>query len=201
MQTLNFLLVGVGGQGILLASDILAEVGMRAGHEVKKSEVHGMAQRGGSVVCHVRWGDRVYSPLAGKGEVDYLVAMELLESLRYVDFLRPEGVAIVNEQRLPPLAVTLGDAEYPDDEHIRRVLHEAAREVQIVPALATAEELGEARVANVVTLGALSTYLDLPPEDWLVAIEACVPARFVELDQRAFLAGRELVQEAAMAQA
>lgn len=192
MENLNFLLVGVGGQGILLASDILAEVGLRTGHEVKKSEVHGMAQRGGSVVCHVRWGDRVYSPLTGKGEVDYLVAMELLESLRYVNFLRPEGMAIVNRQRLLPLAVTSGGQEYPGDERIERVLRQAAREVYIVPALATAEELGEARVANVVLLGVLSRCLDLAPEHWLAAIETRVAPKFVELDQRALLAGREL---------
>jgi len=105
VETMNFALVGVGGQGVLLASDILAEVGVQAGFDVKKSEVHGMAQRGGSVLSQVRWGDKVYAPLVGKGEVDFLVSFELLEGLRWLELLKKGGIAIVNDQRLPPLAV------------------------------------------------------------------------------------------------
>ena len=128
MKTTNFALVGVGGQGVLLASDILAEVGLRAGFDVKKSEVHGMAQRGGSVLSQVRWGDKVYAPLVGKGEVDYLVSFELLETLRWLEFLRAEGIAIVNDQRLPPLAVSSGGMEYPGEEQIRNALSKASKE-------------------------------------------------------------------------
>jgi len=188
----NFALVGVGGQGVLLASDILAEVGLRAGFDVKKSEVHGMAQRGGSVLSQVRWGDKVYAPLVGKGEVDYLVSFELLEALRWLEFLRAEGIAIVNDQRLPPLAVSSGGMEYPSEEQIRNALSNASKEYYIIPALAKAQELGTERATNVVLLGALSNYLDVPEEHWLAVIEERVPKKYVELNRKAFAAGREL---------
>ena len=192
MKTTNFALVGVGGQGVLLASDVLAEVGLRAGFDVKKSEVHGMAQRGGSVLSQVRWGDKVYAPLVGKGEVDYLVSFELLEALRWLDFLRPEGIAIVNDQKLPPLAVSSGGMEYPDEERIRKALSEASKEYHIIPALARAQELGTDRATNVVLLGALSKYLDVPEGHWLGVVEQRVPKKYVELNRKAFAAGREL---------
>ena len=192
MKTTNFALVGVGGQGVLLASDVLAEVGLRAGLDVKKSEVHGMAQRGGAVLSQVRWGDKVYGPLVGPGEVDYLVSFELLEALRWLQFLRLEGIAIVNDQKLPPLAVSSGGMEYPSEERIRKALSEAAKEYHIVPALAKAEELGTERATNVVLLGALSKHLDVPEKDWLAVIEERVPKKYVELNRKAFKAGREL---------
>lgn len=192
MKTTNFALVGVGGQGVLLASDILAELGLKTGLDVKKSEVHGMAQRGGSVLSQVRWGDKVYAPLAGKGEVDYLVSFELLEALRWLEFLKPGGIAIVNDQRLPPLAVSSGGMEYPSEERIRNALSEASKEYYIIPALAKAQELGTERATNVVLLGALSTHLEVPGEHWLAVIEQRVPKKYVELNRKAFAAGREL---------
>jgi indolepyruvate ferredoxin oxidoreductase beta subunit len=192
VKTTNFALVGVGGQGVLLASDVLAEVGLRAGLDVKKSEVHGMAQRGGAVLSQVRWGDKVYAPLVGPGEVDYLVSFELLEALRWLQFLKPEGIAIVNDQKLPPLAVSSGGMEYPSDERIRKALSEATKEYHILPALAKAEELGTERATNVVLLGALSKHLDVPEKDWLAVIEERVPKKYVELNRKAFKAGREL---------
>ncbi len=192
MKTTNFALVGVGGQGVLLASDVLAEVGLRAGFDVKKSEVHGMAQRGGAVLSQVRWGDKVYGPLVGPGEVDYLVSFELLEALRWLQFLKPEGIAVVNDQRLPPLAVSSGGMEYPSEERIRKALSEATKEYYIVPALAKAEELGTDRATNVVLLGALSKYLDVPEKYWLEVIEERVPKKYIELNRQAFKAGQEL---------
>lgn len=192
MKATNFALVGVGGQGVLLASDILAEVGVQAGFDVKKSEVHGMAQRGGSVLSQVRWGDKVYAPLVGKGEVDYLVSFELLEGLRWLQFLNEEGIAIVNDQRLPPLAVSSGGMEYPAQERIEKALSEASREYHIVPALARAQELGTERATNVVLMGALSKYLDVSEEHWLKVIEERVPKKYVELNRKAFAAGRGL---------
>ncbi len=192
MKATNFALVGVGGQGVLLASDILAAVGVQAGLDVKKSEVHGMAQRGGSVLSQVRWGDRVYAPLVGKGEVDYLVSFELLEGLRWLQFLNKEGIAIVNDQRLPPLAVSSGGMEYPAQERIEKALSEASREYHIVPALARAQELGTERATNVVLMGALSKYLDVPEEHWLKVIEERVPKKYIELNRKAFAAGRGL---------
>jgi len=192
VKTTNFALVGVGGQGVLLASDVLAEVGVKAGFDVKKSEVHGMAQRGGSVLSQVRWGDKVYAPLVGKGEVDYLVSFELLEGLRWLQFLNKEGIAIVNDQRLPPLAVSSGGMEYPAQEQIEKALSEASREYHIVPALARAQELGTERATNVVLMGALSKYLDVSEEHWLKVIEERVPKKYVELNRKAFAAGRGL---------
>lgn len=197
MREINFLVTGVGGQGTLLASDILADVGVRASYDVKKSEVHGMAQRGGSVTSHVRWGDEIRSPLIGRGEVNYLVAFEKLEALRYIGMLQPGGVAIVGDQSIPPLSVSSGDDRYPDDEQGRRILREVTDKIHFIPSVSLAEELGNARVHNIVLLGALSTFIDdLPPDSWLVAIEARVPERFVELNRRAFGAGREAMQTA-----
>jgi indolepyruvate ferredoxin oxidoreductase beta subunit len=192
VETTNFALVGVGGQGVLLASDILAEVGVQAGFDVKKSEVHGMAQRGGSVLSQVRWGDKVYSPLVGKGEVDYLISFELLEALRWLELLKKGGIAIVNEQRLPPLAVSSGGMEYPSQERIEKALSDASKEYHIVPALAKAEELGTERATNVILLGALSTHLDVPEKDWIKVVEQRVPKKYVELNRKAFGAGRAL---------
>lgn len=192
MKTMNFALVGVGGQGVLLASDILAEVGVQAGHDVKKSEVHGMAQRGGSVLSQVRWGDKVYAPLVGKGEVDYLISFELLEALRWLELLKKDGTAIVNDQRLPPLAVSSGGMEYPGQDRIDAALSQASKEYHIVPALAKAQELGTERATNVVLLGALSKYLDVPEKQWLEVVEKRVPKKYVELNRKAFAAGRAL---------
>jgi indolepyruvate ferredoxin oxidoreductase beta subunit len=192
VKATNFALVGVGGQGVLLASDVLAEVGLLAGFDVKKSEVHGMAQRGGSVLSQVRWGDKVYAPLVGKGEIDYLVSFELLEALRWLGMLKSDGIAIVNDQKLPPLAVSSGGMEYPADERIRKVLSEASKEYYIIPALAKAQELGTDRATNVVLLGALSKHLDVPEGHWLEIVERRVPKKYVELNRNAFAAGRTL---------
>ncbi|MDY7041149.1 MAG: indolepyruvate oxidoreductase subunit beta [Chloroflexota bacterium] len=192
-QKKDFLLTGVGGQGTLLASNILAEVGLRAGYDVKKSEVHGMAQRGGSVTSHVRWADKVYSPLIGQGEVNYLLAFERLEALRYVEQLRPGGTLVVSEHGIPPVSVTAGKDQYPTDEQIRHVVDEVAGNVVWVPSIRLAEEMGNARVHNVIMLGALSAQLDVDEQMWLEVVEQRVPARFVELNKEAFLQGREVV--------
>jgi indolepyruvate ferredoxin oxidoreductase beta subunit len=192
MKTMNFLVTGVGGQGALLASGILADVGVRAGYDVKKSEVHGMAQRGGSVTSTVRWGNVVYSPLIGQGEADYLLALEKLEALRYVEMLRPGGTAVVGDMGIPPLSVSSGDDVYPNDEQVRRVLSQVTGDYHFIPSVRLAEDLGNARAHNVVLLGTLSTFIDdVPPEVWLQSIRERVPKRFVELNERAFYAGRE----------
>jgi indolepyruvate ferredoxin oxidoreductase beta subunit len=192
MTAINFLVTGVGGQGALLVSNILADVGVRAGYDVKKSEVHGMAQRGGSVTSTVRWGNKVYSPLIGQGEADYLLALEKLEALRYVGMLRPGGTAIVGDLDIPPLSVSSGDDVYPDDEQVRRVLSQVTDDYHFIPSVRLAEELGNARAHNVVLLGALSTFIDdVPPDVWLQSVEERVPKRFIELNKRAFQVGRE----------
>jgi indolepyruvate ferredoxin oxidoreductase beta subunit len=194
----NFLLVGVGGQGTLLASNVLAQVGVRAGFDVKKAEVHGMAQRGGSVSSHIRWGERVYSPLIGRGEADVLVSFEKLESLRYVNMLRPGGTVIIGETRIPPLSVSSGSETYPDDEEIRRVFAQVTDDLRIVPSVRLAEQIGNVRVSNVIVLGGLSTRTQVPQETWLEVVAELVPAKFVELNRQAFLAGaNERISESA----
>jgi indolepyruvate ferredoxin oxidoreductase beta subunit len=186
-------LAGVGGQGTLLASNVLAQVGVRAGFDVKKAEVHGMAQRGGSVSSHLRWGERILSPLIGRGEVDCLVAFEKLEALRYVRMLRPGGSAFVGEMRIPPLSVSSGNDQYPDDEEVERILAIAAGNLHFIPSIRLAREVGNVRAHNIVVLGALSRFIgDVPPEIWLEVITEWVPTRFTEVNKQAFQAGRDL---------
>jgi len=197
-QTINFLFVGVGGQGILTASDITAEVGLQAGYDAKKSEVHGFSQRGGVVESHVRWGENVGAPTAEKGMVDYLIATEMLEAARWIEWLRPPsassgqggGAVLINHQRIAPMSVTVGDAVYPPDEDILAAVRARTDDVMEVEGLATAERLGNPRLANTVLLGALSTRLDVEPETWLAVIERRVPQKYVELNHQAFGEGR-----------
>lgn len=193
-RTINFVLVGVGGQGTLLASNILADVGLAAGFDVKKSEVHGMSQRGGSVVSHVRWHpEHVASPLVGLGEADILLAFEKLEALRFVEFLKVGGTAIVNEMVIVPITVSAGTGHYPDDAAIDAALAAvSAREIR-VPGERLAQEAGNAKAANVVLLGAISRLLDLPEELWWKCLEQRVPRKFLDLNRTAFASGRAAV--------
>jgi indolepyruvate ferredoxin oxidoreductase beta subunit len=193
MRDLNFLLAGVGGQGTLLASNVVAQVGVEAGFDVKKAEVHGMAQRGGSVNSHVRWGQKLYSPLIGRGEVDYLVVLEKLEALRYLDMLRPGGTAMIGEMCIPPLSVSSGDDTYPDDELIQTMVAEKTDTLILVPSIRLAEKAGTARAHNVVVLGALSTLIDgVAPEVWQEVISRWVPERYIQMNLDAFQAGRQV---------
>ncbi|MHB0874898.1 MAG: indolepyruvate oxidoreductase subunit beta [Anaerolineae bacterium] len=191
MKPLDFVIVGVGGQGILLASDVICQVGVASGYDVKKTDVHGMAQRGGSVVSHVRMAESVHSPVVATGAANYLLAFEKLEACRWVGFLRCDGVAVVNDEKIPTLALVGSPAGYPDDDTIAHILATHAAQVSMVPAAAVAAQLGNARVANVVLLGNLSRYLEIPVDTWRQAISARVPARFQELNLRAFELGRE----------
>ncbi len=189
---IGFLLAGVGGQGTLLASNVLAHIGARAGLDVKKAEVHGMAQRGGSVSSHIRWGKTIHSPLIGRGEVDFLVIFEKLEALRYVGMLRPGGTAIVGDMSIPPLSVSSGDDVYPSDEEVRRIIGEVTDDMHFVPSTHLAEEIGNVRAHNVVVLGALSNFIaHVAPETWLEVIAERVPTKFVEMNRRAFQTGRK----------
>jgi indolepyruvate ferredoxin oxidoreductase beta subunit len=193
MSKINFILAGVGGQGTLLASNVVAHVGAEAGFDVKKAEVHGMAQRGGSVNSHVRWGDKIYSPLIAQGEVDFLVVFEKLEALRYLDMLRPGGTVLVGEMRIPPLSVSSGDDVYPDDERVRGMIGARTDAYHLVPSIRLAEEVGNARAHNVVILGALSTLIDgVPPEAWRKVIARWVPQRYIQVNMNAFEAGRKI---------
>jgi indolepyruvate ferredoxin oxidoreductase beta subunit len=200
-DTINFLLAGVGGQGTILASDVLVNVGLAAGYQAKQAEVHGMSQRGGSVTGHVRWGKVVYSPLVGAGEVDVYLAFEKAEALRNLGQLRPGALAVVNMQAIEPVTVTSGGQSYPDDEALRRGVAQVTDRAVYVDGAAIAEGLGNIRAANVVLLGALSALMEraglagieLAPETWLGVITARVPAKYAELNRRAFEAGRAAV--------
>ena len=198
---INFLLAGVGGQGTILASDVLVNVGLAAGYQAKQAEVHGMSQRGGSVTSFVRWGESVHSPLVGKGEVDVLLSFEKLEALRSLNQLRQGAVALINNQVIEPLTVITGGMTYPPDEEIRQAFALVTDRAVFVDGEAIARELGNVRVANVVLLGALSALLEqeleagttLTPDLWLLVITERVPPKHVELNKRAFQLGREAV--------
>jgi indolepyruvate ferredoxin oxidoreductase beta subunit len=192
----NFLLAGVGGQGTILASNVLADVALRVGLDVKKSEVHGMAQRGGSVNTHVRWdSERVYSPLIGLGEADFLLVFERAEALRYADYLKPGGTAVVNRHTIKPIAVTSSGAHYPAEEELLALYAQITDRLHLVPGTYVAQELGNVRVANVVLLGALSAFLEVPEDTWLQVIEERVPPKYIDLNREAFLRGRKSATE------
>lgn len=187
----NFVLAGVGGQGTLLASNILAEVGLAAGFDAKKSEVHGMAQRGGSVVSHVRWNrTQVFSPIVGLGEADVLLAFERMEALRFSEFTRRGGTIVVNEMEVVPVTVSSGSAVYPGSEHLGRVAATLGARVVNVPGEKLAIEAGTVKAANVVLLGAISTLLPLPEDAWWNCLKQRVPAKFLDINRRAFSLGR-----------
>lgn len=188
---IDVLMVGVGGQGVILASDALAEIAMRNGYDVKKSDALGMAQRGGSVTSHVRLGEHVFSPIMSKGDADFLLAFERLEGARNADYLRPGGTAIINDQAIPPLSV-VGDASaYPSTEEVERVIRRYTDKVYFLPGPAIAAELGNAQVLNVLLVGFLSYFLDIVEQEYVKDLSHRVPARFLELNLKAFARGRE----------
>jgi len=186
----NILLVGVGGQGILLASEILAEAFMIAGFDVKKSEIHGMSQRGGSVVSHVRFGKKVFSPVVPEGEGDVLFGFELLETCRYLNLLRPGAKVIANDFRIQPPAVLLGQQRYPDN--LQDAISSRFPDFLLVDGLKIATETGNPRVANTVLLGAVSKHLQLDNSIWQKALQKMVPVKALDVNLRAFEAGRSL---------
>jgi len=186
----NILLVGVGGQGILLASEVLAETFMLAGYDVKKSEIHGMSQRGGSVVSHVRYGKEVFSPTVPEGEGDILFGFELMETCRYLPLLKQGGKVIANDLKIQPPAVLSGQTAYPDD--LPEVIRSRFPDFLLVDGQKLATEAGNPRAANTVLLGAVSKLLDIPEEFWFKALGRMVPAKALEVNRKAFQMGREL---------
>ncbi len=189
MKTKNIMIVGVGGQGSLLASKLLGRLLLTRGYDIKVSEVHGMSQRGGSVVTYVRYGEKVYSPVIDKGEADFIVSFELLEAARWTEYLKADGRIIVNTQQINPMPVIIGAAEYP--EKLAEKIKAAGLELDAFDALKLAEEAGSSKAVNIVLMGRLSKYFDFTEEEWLDAIEKSVPAKFLELNKKAFKLGRE----------
>jgi indolepyruvate ferredoxin oxidoreductase beta subunit len=187
----NVFLAGVGGQGILLASEVLCEAFLLSGYDVKKSEVHGMAQRGGAVTTHLRYGKKVHSPLIEPGTADLLVAFEKMEALRFAHYLSPGGAALVNSQEILPPSVSTGKERYPS--RISERLGEFTRNLFVVDALAAALSLHEVRAVNIVMVGAASRFLPLAEEAYVEALHATMNAKIVEVNVRAFRAGRDLL--------
>ncbi len=185
----NIMIVGVGGQGTLLASKLFGYVLMQQGYDVKVSEVHGMSQRGGSVVTYVRFGDKVYSPVIDKGEADYILSFEKLEALRWIEYLKTGGQIITNTQEVDPMPVITGAAQYPDN--IVEKLESAGAKVDAKDFLSIAEEAGSAKAVNIVLMGRLSRYFeDIPYEVWDKAIDEIVPEKYRELNHKALKLGR-----------
>ncbi|ABB32055.1 Indolepyruvate ferredoxin oxidoreductase [Geobacter metallireducens RCH3] len=186
----NILLVGVGGQGILLASEVLSETFMQAGYDVKKSEIHGMSQRGGSVVSHVRYGREVHSPIIPEGEGDILFGFEILETYRSLPLMKNGGTVIANDLRIPPPSVLLGQETYPDD--LPGKIAAMFPDSLLVDGQKLAAEAGNVRAANTVLLGAVSKRLDIPDECWIKALEKMIPPKALKVNHVAFQLGRSL---------
>lgn len=186
----NIMIVGVGGQGSLLASKLLGYLLLHQGLDVKVSEVHGMSQRGGNVVTYVKFGDKVYSPVVGEGEADFVVSFEALEAARWVQCLKPDGRIITSTQQIDPMPVLVGQIEYPKD--LIAKMRAAGFQVDAVDALSLAEQAGTAKAVNLVLMGVLSKYFDFPESAWQEAIAACVPPKVLELNRKAFALGRQL---------
>ena len=189
MKTQNIMIVGVGGQGSLLASKLLGRLLLTKGYNIKVSEVHGMSQRGGSVVTYVRFGDKVYSPVIDKGEADYIVSFELLEAASWTEFLKPGGKLVANIQQINPMPVITGAAQYPDN--LADKMKAAGIDVDAFDALSLAEKAGSSKAVNIVLMGHLSRNFDFTLEEWMEAIEKSVPPKFLELNKKAVMLGRE----------
>lgn len=187
MNVKSIMIVGVGGQGTLLASRLLGSALLSQGYDVKVSEVHGMSQRGGAVVTYVKYGESVASPIVEEGEADIILAFELLEAARWFTFMKPEGKLIVNTQQIDPMPVVIGNAVYP--EGVLENLRSAGADVTGIDALPLAEQAGSAKAVNVVLIGAMAARMDLPKEVWQAAIEETVPPKFLEMNLKAFEAG------------
>ncbi len=191
MNTKNIMIVGVGGQGSLLASKLLGNIFLSKGYDIKVSEVHGMSQRGGSVVTYVRYGDKVYSPIIDKGEADFIVAFELLEAARWTEYLKPGGTLITNTQEVNPMPVITGAAQYPSE--IVSKIESLNIDIKAFDALSLAVEAGTPKGVNIVLIGYLSRYFDFEEKEWLDLIEKSVAPKFIDINKKAFLLGKNVI--------
>ncbi|OGO43783.1 MAG: hypothetical protein A2Z05_04420 [Chloroflexi bacterium RBG_16_60_22] len=194
MDKMDLLVTGVGGQGVVLASDIIGETALAAGYDVKKTDTLGMAQRGGSVVSHVRLAPKVWSPLIREGEADLLLAFEKLEAARWGHYLRPGGVAIVNSYQQPPLSVSLGQEDYPSDDEIAAVLKRRTENIYFIDGTGRARELGNVRTLNTFMLGCFSVFASLETDAWRESIARRMPENIREINLNAFEAGRKEIE-------
>ncbi|NOY76996.1 MAG: indolepyruvate oxidoreductase subunit beta [Calditrichaeota bacterium] len=194
MKTINVIFTGVGGQGVLLASDVLAEIALRHGFDVKKSEVHGMSQRGGSVISQVRFGRKIYSPLISLNQADFIVAFEKLEAVRYLDYLKPNGWIIINDYEVIPESIQYDHADYPKD--VVSICKKKTNHIVLEDFTHLATKLGSVKILNITMLGTLSNDLEIPESIWTEVIQDKVPKKFLELNLKAFRAGRAVQQNA-----
>lgn len=192
MNEVNIMIVGVGGQGTLLASRIIGNVAINSSYDVKLSEIHGMAQRGGSVVSSIKMAEKVYSPIIEKGEADIILAFEELEALRWLDYLAPAGRMIINEQQILPASVLTGQADYP--EGVLEKIRVSTDNIISIDALSVARECGTTRAVNTVLIGILARLLDFPKEKWLASLENLIPERYLEANLKAFETGYNYIQ-------
>ena len=187
-MTKNMMIVGVGGQGSLLASKLIGHVLLGQGFDVKVSEVHGMSQRGGSVVTYVRWGEKVFSPIVDKGEADFIVSFELLEAARYLEYLKPGGQVVTSTQQIDPMPVITGAAAYP--ENLLEKMAALGIKADAVDTLTLSRQAGSTKAANIVLIGRLSQYFDFSEEVWQEALTACIAPKYIEMNKKAFALGR-----------
>lgn len=190
MKNVNILICGVGGQGILLAGELLGDVALRAGYDVKKSEIHGMAQRGGSVVSHIRYGTKIYSPTIKKGDADFIFSFEKMETLRYLNYLKPDGIVIVNNQKISPTNISIKSSDYPED--IETLCKGRCKIFKYVDAISIAEQIGNIKTTNVVMIGVLSTFLNFEVNMWNETFNKLIPKRYLDINLTAFNMGRKL---------
>jgi len=195
MKKLDLLVTGAGGQGVILASDIIGETAIAAGYDVKKTDTIGMAQRGGSVLSNVRIAHQVWSPLIKQGEVDILLALEKLEAARWVNYLRPGGIAIVNNQALPPLSVSLGNTRYPSDKEIKDIIKRRTDRIYFIEGTRRARELGNIRTLNMFMLGCASLFMPFKVQAWKDSISQRLPANIRQINITAFNQGRKEIRD------
>ena len=195
MKKLDLLVTGAGGQGVILASDIISETAIAAGYDVKKTDTIGMAQRGGSVLSNVRIARQVWSPLIKQGEVDILLALEKLEAARWVNYLRPGGITIINNQALPPLAVSLGNERYPSDKEIKDIIKRRTDRIYFIEGTRRARELGNIRTLNMFMLGCASLFMPFKVQAWKDSISQRLPANLRQINITAFNQGRKEIRD------
>lgn len=195
MNKIDLLITGVGGQGNILASDIVSDVALAAGYDVKKTDTLGMAQRGGSVISHVRIAEKVYSPLIKEGEVDILLAFEKLEGVRWANYLKPDAIVIINNHALPPLSVNLGVDKYPSDEEVTQILKPRTDRIYFVGGTQRAVALGNVRTLNIFMLGCLSAFLPFKLQVWQESITSHLPEKLWKLNATAFEMGRKEIKD------
>jgi len=193
MHNLNIMLVGVGGQGTLLASRVLGTVALKKSYDVKVSEVHGMSQRGGNVVTYVKFGEKVYSPIIEKGEADIILAFEQLEALRWIEYLKKDGMMIINDQKIDPMPVIIGKAKYP--ESIIEKIKENYQNILSLDALSIAKQCGNIKAVNTVLIGVMAANTRVEKQIWIEAMSEVIPQKFLEVNLKAFEEGYKLAAE------